>query len=121
MISGVAAIHLAMGLGLLALVVVILALALPAALRGQAPPALYRPLHRAVAGLVLAQVVVGVLLLLVGRRPHTNLHLIYAVAAILVMPVARSIVRHDRGRARLIQLGGTLLLLGVLFRLATTG
>jgi hypothetical protein len=115
------AVHLVAAVVLLALVAVILAIALPAAFRGQPPPGLYHPLQRVVAALILAQVAVGGVLLLAGRRPLTNLHLVYALAAMLVMPVARLLVRRDPRRARLFQVGGTLLLLGVVFRLLTTG
>jgi hypothetical protein len=115
------ALHLVAAVVLLALVAVILAMALPAALRGKPPPGLYHPLHRVAAALVVAQVGVGGILLLAGRRPLSNLHLVYALAAILVMPAARVLVGRDPRRARLFQLGGTLLLLGVIFRLLTTG
>ncbi|MDP9325169.1 MAG: hypothetical protein M3O87_01355 [Candidatus Dormibacteraeota bacterium] len=121
MTTGLVALHLGAAVVLLALVALILAMALPAALRGNPPPGLYHPLRRVAAALLLAQVSVGGILLLAGRRPLTNLHLIYALAAILVMPAVRLLVRRDPRRARFFQLGGTLLLLGVLFRLLTTG
>jgi hypothetical protein len=113
--------HLATGLGALAVAAVTLAIAVPPAVRGGPPPRVYRPLHRAVAAMVGATVLVGGLLYVTQHRPQTGLHLVYAVAALLVMPVARALVRRDPARARAYQLGGTLLLLGVIFRLVTTG
>ena len=113
--------HLVLGLGLLGLVAVIVLVAAPAALRGKAPPPHYPLLHRAATLLIAIQVVLGILLFAGGRRPRDTLHLVYAVAAVLVMPVAWSMVRREQSRARLYQLGGTVLLLGVIFRLATTG
>jgi hypothetical protein len=114
-------VHLVLGLGLLALVAAIVVVAAPAALRGRAPLPIYPLLHQAAAMLIVIQLALGILLFAGGRRPRDNLHLVYAAAAILVMPVARSMVRRDQAKARLYQLGGTVLLLGVVFRLATTG
>ena len=116
-----AEVHLALGLGLLGLIAAILVVAAPAALRGQPPAPLYPVLHRAVAWLIVAQVLLGALLFAIGRRPQDNLHLVYAFAAIPIMPLARAMARRDRSKARAYQLGGTVLLLGVVFRLATTG
>ena len=99
----------------------IIVVAAPAALRGGRPPAVYLPLQRAVTGLVLAQVIVGALLFATGRRPQTNLHVAYALAAVVVMPVAMSLARQNPSRARFYQLGGTVLLLGVVLRLVATG
>ena|SRR5438552_105706 len=113
--------HLILGLALLALLATILVLALPAALAGRRPPKLYIPLHRLAAAAVGLQVVLGALLLATGKRPGTMLHLVYALAALSVMPAVRLMIRHDRGHGRVYQIGGTALLLGVLFRLVTTG
>jgi hypothetical protein len=49
------------------------------------------------------------------------LHLVYALAALMVMPAARLMIRRDPGHGRVYQIGATTLLLGVLFRLVTTG
>lgn len=114
-------VHLVLGLGLLALVATIVVVGAPAALRPQAPPDLYLRLHRAAAVLILAEAFLGVVLLAVGKRPHANLHVVYALAAVLVMPAARLLAGRGRSRASIYQLGGTVLLLGVIFRLTTTG
>ena len=115
------ALHLALGFGLLALLAVVVAMAVPAAVRGKPPPARYRTLQRVAAAGILSELVIGLALLAVQLRPRDNLHVVYAAAAVLVMPVARLLVRTDRGKARLYQVGGSILLLGVLFRLVTTG
>jgi hypothetical protein len=114
-------VHMLVGLGLLGLVAAIAVIAAPAAVRGHSPPALYPLLHRAAALFIAAEVILGAALFASGRRPHDGLHLLYAAAAILVMPLARSMVRRDKSKARLYQLGGTVLLLGVVFRLTATG
>jgi CheY-like chemotaxis protein len=110
-----------LGFGLLGLVAVILVIGGYAAVRNDPPPALYLGLHRVAAALVLAEAFFGALLYMSGRRPHVNLHLVYALAAVLVIPVARSMARRDPSKARFYHVGGTLLLLGVLFRLVSTG
>jgi hypothetical protein len=113
--------HLILGLALVALVAAILVLALPAAVAGRPPPRLYIPIHRLAAVAIGLQVGLGALLLGAGKRPGAVLHLVYALAALLVMPTARLMIRGDPGHGRLYQIGGTALLLGVLFRLLTTG
>jgi hypothetical protein len=113
--------HLVLGFCLLALVAAILVIGVPAALRHSPPPPLYLLLHRVVAVLVLAEVGIGGLLFIAGKRPNVNLHLVYALVAIMVMPVALSMASRNPSQARLYHIGGTLLLLGVLFRLVTTG
>lgn len=113
--------HLILGLALVALVAAILVLALPAALTGRPPPTLYIPVHRLATAAIGLQILTGALLLGTGKRPGTVLHLVYALAALLVMPAARLMIRRDPGHGRVYQIGGTALLLGVLFRLATTG
>jgi hypothetical protein len=113
--------HLILGLALVALVAAILVLALPAALTGRPPPTLYIPVHRLATAAIGLQILSGALLLGTGKRPGTVLHLVYALAALLVMPAARLMIRRDPGHGRVYQIGGTALLLGVLFRLVTTG
>lgn len=113
--------HLILGLALLVLVALILVLALPAALSGRPPPKPYVPLHRLAAVAVGLQVALGAVLLGAGKRPGTVLHLVYALAALVAMPSARGMTRRDPGHGRIYQVGGTALLLGVVFRLVTTG
>ena len=113
--------HLGLWVGLAAIVAVVLMVSLPAALQGRQPPALYVPMQRAVAVLIGLQVVLGALLLGIGRLPQTPLHLLYAAAALATMPVARALARRSQAGARWYQVGGTLLLLGFLVRLFGTG
>jgi hypothetical protein len=113
--------HLGLWLALAVIVAVLLVSALPAAFSGRRPPAIYLPLHRAAAGLIGLQVVIGALLLATGRRPQTPLHLLYAVAVLATMPVARGLASRSHSNAPWYQLGGTVLLLGLLFRLFGTG
>lgn len=113
--------HLILGLALLALVASILGLALVAVLAGRQPPKVYVPLHRLAAVMVGLQVALGAVLLGAGKRPGTVLHLVYALAALAAMPVVRLMIRGNPGHGRTYQVAGTALLLGVLFRLVTTG
>jgi hypothetical protein len=110
-----------LGFGLLALAATLVVIGGNAAVRRARPPARYLQLHRVAVGLVLAEAFLGALLFIGGRRPHVELHLVYAAAAVLVMPAARAMGRRDPSRARFYHVGGTLLLLGVLLRLVTTG
>ncbi len=115
------AVHLAAAVAALAIIAVNLPMAAVAVLRGGQPPRLYRSLHRGAAALVGLAAIAGLALYATQQRPHSDLHLVYAAAAVLTMPVARALVRRDPARARWYQLGGTALLLGILFRLLTTG
>ena len=117
----VVAAHLVLGVAALAVVAVNLVMAAIPALRGGQPPRLYRPLHRAAAALVGVAVVLGLVLYATQHRPKAELHLVYAAAALAAMPVARALVRRDPARARWYQVGGTALLLGIVFRLVATG
>jgi drug/metabolite transporter (DMT)-like permease len=121
LVAALIMVHLVLGLALLGLVAAIILVAGPRAIRGGQPPPLYRPLHRAAAALVVVEFVIGLLLYIQQQRPHSTVHLVYAAAALAVMPLAQALVRRDRSRARLYQLGGTILLLGVVLRLVTTG
>jgi hypothetical protein len=114
-------VHLVLGFGLLALVAAVVLIGAPAALQRQAPLALYRRLHSAVTALIIAEVLLGAVLIATGKRPHSNLHMVYAPAALLVMPAARSLAARAPSRGAIYQLGGTVLLLGVIFRLTATG
>lgn len=117
----VVAAHLLVAVAAISVIGVNLVMAAVPALRGGQPPRLYRPLHRAAAGLIGAAVLLGLLLYATQHRPRSDLHLVYAATALAVMPVARVLVRRDPSRARLYQLGGTALLLGILLRLVGTG
>src|SRR5947209_1188445 len=111
-------VHLALAWVSVGAAVFILAGAVLAALRGREPP-LLRPLERAFAGLIGLQLIVGLLDLATGHRPHDPLHFLYAGLALLTLPVARAFGRR-RGQVAFYRLIGAVLLLGILFRLFTT-
>jgi hypothetical protein len=111
--------HLVLGVAALALVAGMVVVAGPPALRGLDPPAFYLPARRLVTLIVGVEVGLGLLLLLTHHGLRDRLHLLYAAVALLVMPVAGVLARP--GRAALYQVGGAVVLLGVLFRLLGTG
>lgn len=64
----------------------------------------------------------GVLILLAGARPAEGLHLLYAVVALAIVPLARSYVRSMSSRgAAVLLLVALLVLAAVTYRLFTTG
>jgi len=113
--------HLVLGFALIALLVAILLVGLSAALRRPRPPRLYFPLHTIAAGLLVVEVLIGLVLLATGRRPRDTLHLLYGVAALATMPIARSMISTNPERAKWYHLGASVFLFGLLVRLATTG
>jgi hypothetical protein len=121
MTRAMVAIHLILGFALIGILVAIVAVGLVAALRRRSPPRIYFTLHSAAAGLLVLAVLFGLLLLVTGSRPKVNLHLVYAGAALVCMPVVRSLIRSNPARAKWYHLGGSVLLFGLLVRLATTG
>lgn len=70
--------------------------------------------------LVAVGIASGLVVLLTGGRPDDPLHLVYAVAALLVLPVARFWGRLERHRTAVLGVGGVLLAALVL-RLFQTG
>lgn len=114
-------VHLASAAAALVVLAVVLGMAVPRALGDRQPPRLYRRLHRVAAALIGMALVSGALLFAGQQRPGTDLHFVYAAAALLVMPIAGGLSRRDPARARVYQVAGTLLLSGVIFRLMTTG
>ena len=73
-------------------------------------------------GLLGAQLAVGAVLYVVGRRPAEALHLLYAVAALGLLPLAASFAAEapPRSRAAVLAVAGVLVaFLG--WRLAATG
>ncbi|MDQ6748155.1 MAG: hypothetical protein M3010_08655 [Candidatus Dormibacteraeota bacterium] len=65
--------------------------------------------------------VVGVVLLAGGRRPHQPLHFLYGFFAVAAVPLAASLASRNPRRGALYHLLVGLLLLGLCFRLASTG
>jgi hypothetical protein len=64
----------------------------------------------------------GLAMLVRGDRPSQWLHVVYAILAFSLVPVADSLAAQRRPRARsLARLGGALVALGVIVRLFATG
>ena len=72
--------------------------------------------------LFIAQGVVGVLMFASGRRPHDNLHWLYGVLLVIVLPIAMSYVSgRDPRREPLVYGIAALFMLGLTIRAFTTG
>jgi len=80
---------------------------------------------RAILGalaLVALDGLLGLTLVALGHAPTDLLHVVYGVAALLVLPVARYAGRTRELRRRALWVaGGSVVLLGILLRLAQTG
>jgi hypothetical protein len=72
----------------------------------------------AIIAAVLAAVL-GVVLFIGGSRPHSGLHLMYGVLAVIAVPVAAQMAARQPRRGGLYHVLAGLLLLGFCFRLAT--
>lgn len=76
----------------------------------------------AVTGLLAAQVLVGLVSYATGDRPGENLHLLYGLAAVSLLPFAAFFAAEAPPKARSwVLAGGGVLTLGVLFRSWATG
>ena len=72
--------------------------------------------------LFIVQGVVGVLMFANGRRPHDNLHWLYGVLLVIVLPIAMSYVSgRDPRREPLVYGIGALFMAGLTIRAFTTG
>ncbi len=82
----------------------------------------FEQFQAAVVSLVMVGAASGLLLLLSGARPTEGLHLLYAVIAIALIPLARSFLGRANGRGAASLLLAAFVALGaVVFRLFTTG
>jgi hypothetical protein len=90
------------------------------ALRGGSP--IVEWLRRGMLTLVGIQVVIGAVVYLTGRRPHEELHLLYGLVALGVLPLGSSFAEEapPGPRAGVLAVAGALLL-GLGWRLAVTG
>jgi hypothetical protein len=110
----------------LAAAVVVLALAgtlwaAAGTLRGAASPGL-RAYLLLTEGIVVVQALVGVGLLLAGRRPHESLHYVYGPAVLLALPAAFAFRGREGSRQEAATLlGGSLGLLLLAIRAIATG
>ena len=76
----------------------------------------------AVVTVLLVAAASGATLLVTGARPADDLHLLYAVVAIALVPLARSFLRRAAGRPSAMLLAVAFVALGaVVYRLFTTG
>jgi hypothetical protein len=69
---------------------------------------------------IVANVAVGLVLLATGSRPADPLHFLYAVVALLALPIARFWGALERRRALALAIGGVVLV-GLVVRLFQTG
>ena len=91
------------------------------ALRREAGPWFER-FEALVVSMVIVTAVSGLTLLMAGLRPTEGLHLLYALIAVAIIPLARSFLGRTRGRARLAFIAVAFAVLGaVIYRLFTTG
>lgn len=73
-------------------------------------------------GLIAVQVLAGVALVLLGRRPPSSVHYLYGATAILVLPFAWSYLRSRNPRLALLYYSlGSLFIAGLAIRGMTTG
>lgn len=73
-------------------------------------------------GLFIVQGVIGVLMFANGRRPHDNLHWLYGVLLVIVLPIAMSYVSgRDSRREPLVYGIAGLFMAGLTIRAFTTG
>ncbi len=73
-------------------------------------------------GLFIVQGLVGVLIFADGRRPHDNLHWLYGVLLVIVLPIAMSYVSgRDPRREPLVYGIAGLFMAGLAIRALTTG
>lgn len=89
---------------------------------GRAGGPRYEWFQAAVVSLVIVGATSGLLLLASGARPADAIHLLYAVIAIGLIPLARSFLGAASGRGRIaLLLVAFVALGGILYRLFTTG
>lgn len=76
----------------------------------------------AVVSLLVVSAASGLVLLAIGARPADGLHLLYAIVAIALIPLARSFLGRATGRrAAVLLLAAFVVLGGLVYRLFTTG
>ncbi len=76
----------------------------------------------AVVSLLVVGAASGLALLATGARPAYGLHLLYAIVAIVLVPLARSFLGRATDRAaRALLLAAFVVLAGAVYRLFTTG
>ncbi len=92
------------------------------AVSGRRGGPLFERFQAAVVSAIIVGAASGLLMLLSGARPADGLHLLYAVIAIALIPLARSFLGRASGRgAAALLLIAFVVLGGVLYRLFATG
>ena len=115
-------IHRLLGYGAAAAAVIGLLWSLALVATGRPGGARFEQLQAAVVSVFLVAAASGGLLLVSGSRPGDGLHLVYAVVALAVIPLARSFVGRMNARpAAALLLLGFVVLGAVTYRLFTTG
>lgn len=116
------AIHRFLAYAVVAAVIVGVASAAVLARAGRTGGPRFEQYQAAVVSFVIVGAASGLLLLVSGQRPTDGLHLLYAVIAIAIIPLARSFLgrRRDRG-ANVLLLVAFVVLGAVVYRLFTTG
>lgn len=88
---------------------------------GRAGGPTFERFQAAVASLLVVGAASGLVLLATGARPADGLHLLYAVVAIALIPLARSFLGGTNRAAAALLLAAFVVLGGVVYRLFTTG
>jgi hypothetical protein len=89
---------------------------------GRAAGRIFEMAQAAVVSIVFVAAASGLLLLITGGWPQDPLHLLYALLAIALIPLARSFLGRDGARrSNLLLLAAFLVLTAVVYRLFTTG
>ncbi len=89
---------------------------------GRAGGTRFEQAQAAVVSIFIVTAVSGALLLLAGSRPAEGLHLLYALVALAIIPLARSYLGRRSNRGAAVLLLVALVVLGaVTYRLFTTG
>lgn len=89
---------------------------------GRAGGLAFERFQAAVVSVLVVGAASGLVLLATGARPAEGLHLLYALVAIALIPLARSFFGRANGRAAAVLLLAAFVVLGgVMYRLFTTG
>lgn len=89
---------------------------------GRAGGSAFERFQAAAVSVFLVGAVSGLILLVTGARPVEGLHLLYAIVAIALIPLARSFIGRASARAAGALLVAAFIVLGgIVYRLFTTG
>ena len=115
-------IHRLLAYGAVALTVAGIGWSLLLVFAGRAGGPAFERLQAAAVSVLVVAAASGLVLLAVGARPAEGLHLLYAIVAIALIPLARSFLGRANARAAGALLFAAFVVLGgVAYRLFTTG